>query len=286
MEKNHDKNEVKTPEIEPETDPDKEQQPETGAGTDRLADFTTLRRADESLEDLGVAGLYLLQKQSGFRFGVDAVLLTHFTGLKDRESVMDLCTGSGIIPILLAGKTRSRRIMGLELQAKYAEMAARSVSGNQLAERVTILPGDVRDLAGLRTLDKFDVVTCNPPYKARGHGLLNPADELMIARHEVALELADVIRAAAALLRDNGRLCLVHRPERLFDIYRLMAEHGLELKRIRLVAPREGKAPNLLLVEGVRGQRPYLKWEPELRVYRPDGTYTDEIKEIYGDGRH
>lgn len=281
-----DKNLEKNPESDPQKDSKQIQPPKVRAASERLAAFMALRRADESLEDLEVAGLCLLQKQSGFRFGVDAVLLAHFTGLKDREAVMDLCTGSGIIPILLAGKTRSKRIMGLELQEKYAEMAARSVSGNQLQDRVTIVPGDVRELAKLKNLDKFDVVTCNPPYKARGHGILNPADELMIARHEVTLELADVIRAAAALLRDHGRLCLVHRPERLFDIYRLMAENGLELKRIRLVAPREGKAPNLMLVEGVRGQRPYLKWEPELRVYRPDGTYTDEIKEIYGDGRH
>lgn len=243
-------------------------------------------RPDETLEDLELRGLKLLQKARGFRFGIDAVLLAHFTGLKNRERVMDLCTGSGIIPLLFAGKTDARDILGLELQVPYADMADRSVKLNGLEDRVRILPGDVRDRKLLASLGRFDVVTCNPPYKARGTGLINPADEKMIARHEVTLELADVIAAAALLLRDQGRLCLVHRPERLFDIYQLMADHQMELKRVRLVAPAEGKAPNLLLAEGVKGQKPYLKWEPQLTVYQANGRYTDEIKEIYQDGRH
>lgn len=241
---------------------------------------------DETLEDLGLDGLKLLQKARGFRFGTDAVLLAHFCAPRGRERIMDLCTGSGIIPVLIAGKTRVREIVGIELQEKYAAMAQRSITGNQLEDRITIRQGDVTDREFLADFGKFDLVTCNPPYKEWGRGIPNPGDELMIARHEVTLKLEDVIRAADLLLKDNGRLCLVHRPERLFDIYRCMQEHHMELKRIRMVCPSHGKAPNLMLVEGRKGQKPYLKWEPELAIYEADGTYTNEVKEIYQDGRH
>lgn len=248
--------------------------------------FQELIKEDETVEDLGLRGLFLLQKKTGFRFGTDAVLLSHFTSLKNRESVMDLCTGSGILPILFSGKSASKTIAGVEIQGKYAEMAARSVLGNGLTDRVAIHQGDVRDLKFLKSLGHFDVVTCNPPYKEQGTGMLNPLDERMIARHEITIDLRAVIAGAAALIGHRGRLCLVHRPERLIEIFSLMREYDLEPKRIRLVAPSEGKAPNMVLAEGVKSGRPYLKWEPELKIYEPDGTYTPAIKEIYNDGRH
>ncbi|MFZ2258674.1 MAG: tRNA1(Val) (adenine(37)-N6)-methyltransferase [Clostridiaceae bacterium] len=248
--------------------------------------FLDLIKEDETVDDLGLGGLFLLQKKTGFRFGTDAVLLAHFAALKNRESVMDLCTGSGIIPILLAGKSTAKVIAGVELQAKYAEMAGRSVLVNELSDRVTIHQGDVKDLAFLDGLGHFDVVTCNPPYKEVGTGMLNPMDERMIARHEITIDLKAVIKGAALLLGNQGRLCLVHRPERLFEIVNLMRANHLEPKRIRLVAPSTGKVPNMLLVEGIKFAKPYLKWEPQLEIYHPDGSYTNEIKEIYNDGRH
>lgn len=244
------------------------------------------KKEDETVDDLGLAGLLLLQKKTGFRFGTDAVLLSHFTGLKNRESVMDLCTGSGILPILFSGKAASRVIAGVELQEKYAEMAVRSVSLNDLSGRVTIHQGDIRDLDFLKGLGHFDVVTCNPPYKEAGTGMLNPLDERMIARHEITVDLEAVIRAAALLVGDRGRLCLVHRPERLIDIFTQLRRFGFEPKRIRLVAPAVGKVANMVLVEGIKGARPYLKWEPQLEIYEADGSYTKMIKEIYNDGRH
>lgn len=248
--------------------------------------FPELIKEDETVDDLGRGGLYLLQKKTGFRFGTDAVLLSHFVALKNRESVMDLCTGSGIIPILLAGKSDSKAIAGVELQAKYAEMAGRSVLVNDLTSRVTIHQGDVKDLAFLAGLGHFDVVTCNPPYKEVGTGMLNPMDERMIARHEITIDLKAVIEGASLILGNRGRLCLVHRPERLIEIFNLMRAYQMEPKRIRLVAPSTGKVPNMILVEGIKFARPYLKWEPQLEIYAPDGSYTNEIKEIYNDGRH
>lgn len=240
---------------------------------------------DETMEDLGRAGLKLLQKKSGFRFGSDAVLLAHFTGLKNRESVMDLCSGSGIIPILMAGRSTSQNIQGIELQEKYADMANRSIKLNHLTQRVQIHQGDLRDQNFIKSFASFDVVTANPPYKEVGRGILNPQDELMIARHEITVNLEDVIKSASLLLRHHGRFCMVHRPERLFDIYRLMAKYGLELKRIRLVAPKQGRPPNMILVEGVKGQKPFLKWEAELTMFTDSGSYTEELKEIYRDAR-
>ena len=240
---------------------------------------------DETVEDLGLKGLQLIQKKTGFRFGTDAVLLSWFTRLKDRESVLDLCTGSGILPVLFAGKSRSSRITGVELQEPYAEMAARSVALNDLEERVRIFPGDVRDLGFLRSLGHFDVVTANPPYKRQGTGLLNPADDKMIARHEITLDLEGLIRGASLVLGHKGRFCLVHRPERLLDIFDLMRKHDLEPKRIRMVAPVGGKAPNMVLVEGLKFQKPYLKWEPQLEIYQADGSRSREVEEIYNEHR-
>lgn len=242
---------------------------------------------DETVEELGIKGYRLIQKKKGFRFGTDAVLLSWFTGLRDRESVMDLCTGSGIIPVLFAGKSQAKRIVGLELQEKYAEMAGRSVRLNGLQDRVSILQGDVRDLDFLGKLGQFDVVSANPPYKKPGSGLLNSLTEKSIARHEITLDLAGLIQGAASILGHKGRLCLVHRPERLLDIVEGMRCHGLEPKRIRLVAPRTGQVPNLILVEGIKNQRPYLKWEPQLEIYQAQGGgYTAAIEEIYHDNRH
>lgn len=248
--------------------------------------FSELIKDDETVEDLGLGGFHLLNKKSGFRFGTDAVLLSHFAMLKNRESVMDLCTGSGIVPVLLAGKSTSETIAGIELQPKYAEMAQRSVRGNDLTDRITIYQGDVKDRAFLKSLGRFDVVTCNPPYKPQGTGMLNPMDERMIARHEITIDLNAVIEGASLLLGNRGRLCLVHRPERLIEIFDLMRRYQLEPKRIRLVAAGTGKVPNMVLVEGIKAGRPYLKWEPQLEIYHPDGTFTQEIKEIYNDGKH
>ena len=258
----------------------------TEGSAGHMEKFSELIKEDETVEDLGLGGLQLLQKKTGFRFGTDAVLLADFAALKNRESVMDLCTGSGIVPVLLSGRSTSKTIAGIELQPKYAEMAGRSIQGNDLSHRVTIYQGDVRDLVFLKSLGRFDVVTCNPPYKPLGTGMLNPMDERMIARHEITIDLNAVIEGASTLLGYQGRLCLVHRPERLIEIFDLMRRYQLEPKRVRLVAPAIGKVPNMILIEGIKLGKPYLKWEPQLEIYNTDGTFTDEIKEIYRDARH
>lgn len=237
---------------------------------------------DENIDDLQLKRLYLIQKKDGFKFGIDAVLLSDFAQVKKKHRVMDLCTGTGIVPFLVYGKYEPQSVFGLEIQRDMVEMAERSVKLNSLEGRVQFINGDLKDIDSLKKLDRFDVVTVNPPYKLNNSGILNPLDKLAIARHEVLCNLEDVIAASRVLLKDNGRMFIVHRPERLADIFTLMRKYKIEPKRVKMVHPKMGKAPNIVLVEGQRDGGAYLKWEAPLYVYDENGEYTKEIDEIYG----
>ncbi|NME84155.1 tRNA1(Val) (adenine(37)-N6)-methyltransferase [Clostridium sp. SM-530-WT-3G] len=238
--------------------------------------------SDENIDDLQLKGLYLIQKQDGFKFGIDAVLLSDFAQVKKKHRVMDLCTGTGIVPFLIYGKYEPQKVYGLEIQSDMVEMAERSVKLNSLEEKIEFINGDLKDIDNLKKLDRFDVVTVNPPYKLNNSGILNPLDKLAIARHEVLCNLEDVIAASRVLMKDNGRMFIVHRPERLADIFTLMRKYKIEPKRVKMVHPKIGKAPNIVLVEGQRDGGAYLKWEDPLYVYDEKGNYTKEIDEIYG----
>jgi tRNA1Val (adenine37-N6)-methyltransferase len=239
----------------------------------------------ETLEDLERDGLKIIQKEKGFRFGVDAVLLSDFAKIRKNDLVMDFCTGTGVLPILLYGKSHAKEIMGIELQEEFAEMAKRSVALNHIEDKVKILQGDIREEKLLKSLPKFNVVTVNPPYKKENSGIINEKDALTIARHEVSLNLEEVIRGARTVLKDQGRFYMIHRPERLADILTLMRKYRIEPKRLRMVYPNTKKAPTMVLVEGLRDGGEFLKVEAPLYVYNDDGTYADEIRRIYGDDR-
>ena len=237
---------------------------------------------DEGVDDLQLNGLKLIQKQQGFRFGVDAVLLSHFANIKSKHRVIDLCTGTGIVPFLAYGKYSPKEVIGLEIQEDMVEMANRSSALNDITDVVKFVHGDLKDKALLDSLGKFDVLTVNPPYKLNNAGIVNPNDKLAIARHEVMCTLEDVIVAARRLLKDNGRMFIVHRPERLADIFGLMRKYKIEPKRVRMVQPNIKKAPNIVLVEGQRDGGAFLKWEETLYVYDDNGKYSEEIDRIYG----
>lgn len=239
-------------------------------------------KQDETIDDLQLEGLRLIQKKDGFKFGIDAVLLSDFANVKTKHRVMDLCTGTGIVPFLIYGKYNPQSVYGLEIQEDMIEMAKRSVKLNSLEEKLIFINDDLKNIELLKTIEKFDVVTVNPPYKLNSSGILNPNDKLAIARHEVLCNLEDVISAARILLKDNGRLFMVHRPERLADIFMLMRKYKIEPKRVKMIHPKIGKAPNIVLVEGQRDGGAYLKWEPPLYVYDENGKYTKEIDSIYG----
>lgn len=239
-------------------------------------------REDETLDDLQLNGIYVIQKKEGFRFGVDAVLLANYAVVKRGMRVIDLCSGTGIIPFILAGKTEAEHITGVEIQDDMVEMAVRSVGYNKLDNRVDFIQGDIKDILKLKELKKADVITVNPPYKLRNSGIINEKDKNAIARHEIMCNLEDVIAASKTLLKDNGRLFMVHRPDRLVDIFCIMRKYKIEPKRIRMVHPSCGKAPNIVLVEGQNNGGAFLKWETPLYIHKENGDYTEEIDKIYG----
>lgn len=238
-------------------------------------------KANETLDDLQLNGIHVIQKKDGFRFGVDAVILANFSKVKRNFRVIDLCSGTGIIPFILAGKTECKSILGIEIQDEFVEMAKRSVKYNKLENRVEFKRGDLTDKSFLKDIERADVITVNPPYKLCNSGIVNPSDKVAIARHEVCCNLEDVIIASRMLLKDNGRMFMVHRPDRLVDIMTLMRKHKIEPKRIRLVHPTPNKAPNIVLIEGQRDGGRFLKWEDPLVIHNEDGSYSKEIIEMY-----
>lgn len=238
-------------------------------------------KEDETIDDLQLKGLNLIQKKDGFKFGIDAVLLSDFAYIKKKHRVIDLCTGTGVIPFLIYGKYEPQSIYGLEIQEDMVDMAKRSTKINSLDEKVFFLNEDLKNIEALKKLEKFDVVTVNPPYKLNNAGIINQNDKLAIARHEILCNLEDVISASRVLLKDNGRLFMIHRPERLADIFILMRKYKIEPKRVKMIHPKIGKAPNIVLVEGQRDGGEYLKWEAPLYVYDDNGKYTKEIDSIY-----
>lgn len=236
----------------------------------------------ERLDELQRNGYRIIQNPEKFCFGMDAVLLSGFAKVKAGEKALDLGTGTGIIPILLRGKTKGRDFTGLEIQEESADMARRSVELNDLQDSVSIVRGDIREAAAIFGAASFDVVTSNPPYMTHSHGLVNPELPKAIARHEILCSFEDVARETARVLRPGGRFYLVHRPFRLAEIMMTLGKYGLEPKRMRLVYPYIDREPNMVLLEASRGGRPRMTVEKPLIVYREPGVYMDEIYEIYG----
>ena len=236
----------------------------------------------ERLDDLQIKGYRIIQSPGRFCFGMDAVLLSSFAKVKTGERALDLGTGTGILPILLEAKNKGESYTGLEIQEESADMARRSVLVNHLEDRVRIVTGDIREAAALFGAASFHVVTVNPPYMIGDHGLKNANEAKYIARHEVLCTLEDVLRESARLLENKGRFYMVHRPFRLAEILAGMSRHRIEPKRMRLVHPYIDREPNMVLLEGVKDASPRMTVEPPLVVYNKDGTYTDELLELYG----
>lgn len=234
----------------------------------------------ERIDDLQLKGLRLIQDKTGFCFGVDAVLLANFAKVKRGAKVVDLGTGTGIIPTLIAGKSEASEIIGVEIQEEVYEMATRSVKLNKLEDRVRIINADIKTIDKELEVHGYHVVTSNPPYMHMD-GIKNPNDKKAISRHEVLCNLEDVIRAASRLTMPKGKFFMIHRPTRLVDIIDLGRKYRLEPKQIQFIHPRANKAPNLMLVEFVKDGRPELKILDPLYVYGEDGNYTEELKAIY-----
>jgi tRNA1Val (adenine37-N6)-methyltransferase len=241
-----------------------------------------LLKDNERIDDLQRNGYRIIQDPDRFCFGMDAVLLSGFASAKKGDKVLDMGTGTGIIPILMEAKTEAEHLTGLEIQPESADMALRSVKLNGLEDKISIVTGDIKEAKNLFPKASFQVITSNPPYMIGQHGLVNPHSEKAIARHEVLCTLEDVIENAAALLVPGGHFYMVHRPFRLAEIMTTLVKYRLEPKRMQLVYPYIDKEPNMVLIEAARGGKSRLQVEKPLIVYEKPGVYTSEIYDVYG----
>lgn len=233
----------------------------------------------ERLDQTGFSDLKLIQKPDEFCYGVDAVILADFASRKNVKRVVDLGTGTGIIPLIMSHKTNAEKIYGIEYQKDSYDRAKRNVEINGLKERVEFINANVKEFSDLE--EWADTVTTNPPYMAYQGAIINDNSAKTIARHEVVGSLEDFIRCACRLLKNKGDFYMVHRPARLVDIFYLCRKYKLEPKEIRLVAPMKGKTANIVLIHCIKNGGPELKVLDDLYVYREKGVYSEEIQRIY-----
>lgn len=222
----------------------------------------------------------ILQNNTKFSYGIDAILLSNFA--KPKGMVMDLGTGTGIIPIRMADAKTIQQIYAVEIQTDVADLAKKSVELNNLEDKIEILNMDLKDLKNIFPKASFDTITSNPPYMRSGGAIVNPEENFAISRHEIACNFEDIISISNYLLKPLGKIYLVHRPDRLVDIIYTMRQYKIEPKYIRFIQPKANKKPNLILLEGVKGGKSDLKFHDPLIVYDEDGNYLDEIYKIYG----
>ncbi|USG65886.1 tRNA1(Val) (adenine(37)-N6)-methyltransferase [Brevibacillus ruminantium] len=235
----------------------------------------------ERIDDLLTHEMKIIQSHEVFCFSMDAVLLARFASVPKRGRVLDFCTGNGAIPLIMTTRSPEAVFEGMEIQPRLHDMASRNVQLNQLQHRVTMHLGDVKEAVQQFGYGKFDLITCNPPYMPANSGEQNLSEHFAIARHEILLSLDDVIRVGSQLLKNGGKLALVHRSSRLIDIVTMMRTYGIEPKRMRLVYPRRDAEPNMVLIEGIRNGRPELRIQPPLIVYENGEEYCAELQEIY-----
>lgn len=236
----------------------------------------------ERIDNLEIKNLKIIQKNDGFCFGIDSVLLSDFAkNIKENSYVLDLGTGTGILGFLLCAKTKLKKITGIEIQKEIAEMASRSIKLNNLEEKFDILNYDIKELDKILKLDSYDYVITNPPYKKVGSGKVNENTVKLISRHEIEAKLEDFVKISAKLLKDKGKLYMVHRTERLADIIFEMRKYKIEPKRIKFVYSNRNCDSKLVLIEAVKNGKAFVKIEKPLYIYEDDGNYTEEILKIY-----
>ncbi|MEK4227883.1 tRNA1(Val) (adenine(37)-N6)-methyltransferase [Solibacillus sp. FSL H8-0538] len=241
-------------------------------------------QGDERLDYLLAEDLRIIQSPSVFSFSLDAVLLSRFVQVpKQRGHIVDLCSGNGVIPLFLSARTKAK-ITGVELQPRLYDMAQRSIAYNKLEQQIDMVLGDVKDIPNTLGIEKYEVVTCNPPYfLANELSDKNVSEHYAIARHEIHLTLEEAIASSSRLLKQGGKAAFVHRPGRLLDIVTAMRANRLEPKRIQFVYPKQGKEANTLLIEAIKDGKPDLKVLPPLYVYADNDEYTAEVRALlYG----
>lgn len=231
---------------------------------------------------LGYKDLYIVQNTNMFNFSLDSVLLPNFATINTNvKNILDIGCGNAPIPLILSTKTNAN-IVGVEIQKEVFELAQKSVSINKLNERIKLINSDINDIYNEFDTESFDIITCNPPFfKVNAESNFNKNDYKTIARHEVKLNLDQIFKIAKKLLKNNGNIVLVHRPERLLDILLAMKEYNIEPKRIQFVYPKTQSDANILLIEGKKNGRPGLKIEPPIYSHNENGEYTEQIKKYF-----
>lgn len=236
----------------------------------------------ERIDDLEFKNLKIIQNTDGFCFGIDSVLLSDFAkGIRNNSIVLDLGTGTGILPILLSAKTNLKKIYGIEVQEEVSNMAKRSIILNNLEGKIEIINKNIKEIENNFEKNSIDAIVTNPPYKKINSGKINEKENKFISRHEVTADLEDFIKISFNLLKDKGELYMVHRPERLAEIIYKLKKYKLEPKKIRLVHSKIGEEPKLVLIKAIKNAREFLTVEKPLFIYNKHGKYTEEILEIY-----
>ena len=238
---------------------------------------------DERIDDLGLYGLKIIQNKNWFCFGMDSVVLSDFAkNIKKGAKVLDLGTGNGILPILLCGKTLLSEIVGVEIQSKVCNLARRNIELNNLQNRFSVIEENIKNLDEKFEPSSFDAVVTNPPYKKANTGIQNEEYEKLIARHEIECNIEDIARVSSKLLKNQGELYMVHRPERLVDIIYNLRKFKIEPKVLRFIQGKENKNPNLVLIKAVKNGGSFMEVLPPLVVYNEDGSYTSQMEQIHG----
>ena len=237
---------------------------------------------NERIDELELNNFKIIQKNDGFCFGIDSVLLSDFARkIKNNSKVLDLGTGTGILGILLCAKTNLKQITGIEIQKDIADMATRSIQLNNLQGKFDILNCNIKDIDKLLKIDSYDAIVTNPPYKKPNSGKINENKTKLISRHEIEANLDDFIRISFKMLKDKGTLYMVHRAERIVDILSTMRKYKMEPKRIRFVYSNKNSESKLVLLEATKNAKPFVKIERPLYVYNENGDYTQELLQIY-----
>lgn len=243
-------------------------------------------KENERIDDLEYKGLKIIQNKNGFCFGIDAILLSDFSkNIKKNSEIVDMGTGTGILSILAAGKTEPKKVYAIEVQEEVCDMAKRSVKLNNLEEKIEVININVKEILNKINKNSVDVVITNPPYKKHNSGCINEDEKKLISRHEILGNLEDFIMQSSMILKQYGEFYMVNKVERLATIIELMKKYKIEPKELRFVCSKMDKAPNLVLIKGVRNGKEFLKVRENLIIYNEDGSYTDEIYEIYNKKR-
>ncbi len=243
----------------------------------------------ERLDDLGIDNLKLIQNTDYFCFGTDSVLLANFVKSNNYKNViLDLCSGLGVIPVIMSKKKKYSKIIGVELQNEMFELFKRNILINKLDNDIVALKGDIKDIKYIRDSvfeqtkkQEVDIIVCNPPYKNIGTGVINPNNVKYIARHEVKCNLEDVFYTSSKLIKEKGKLYIVHKPERLVDLFVLARKYNFEAKTLQFVVPKLGLSPSIILIEYIKNGGNELKVLPPIIEYDADGNYTKQFLEIY-----